>query len=137
MTDINIYTIHPRIQSIEKDLLYLAKLCVGRICFREKYFQDNCFQMRSWLLKKSTLKNSLIIKWRKFVFFPANLQNKKQEKGVPFLVTYAILNSLSKIIRDNIYLLNMNEELSKTFWAVFGLGLVMSIAKKSSFLKIR
>ena len=73
----------------------------------------------------------------KFVFFPANLQNKKQEKGVLFLVTYAILNSLSKIIRDNIYLLNMNEELSKTFWAVFGLGLVMSIAKKSSFLKIR
>ena len=42
---------------------------------------------------------------------PANLQNKKREKGVPFVVTYhLILNSLNKIIRDNMYLLNMNEE---------------------------
>ena len=49
-------------------------------------------------------------------FFPANLQNKKREKGVPFVVTYhPILNSLSKIIRDNMYLLNMNEEVRKTF----------------------
>ena len=28
---------------------------------------------------------------------------------------HAILNSLSKIIRDNMYLLNMNEEVRKTF----------------------
>ena len=50
---------------------------------------------------------------REVRFFPANLQNKKPEKGVPFAVTcHPILNSLSKINRDNIYLLNMNEELS-------------------------
>ena len=66
---------------------------------------------------------------KKVRFFPANLQNKKGEKGVPFVmkgvpfvmkgvplvmkgvsfVTYhPFLNSLSKIIRDNMYLLNMN-----------------------------
>ena len=53
---------------------------------------------------------------KKVRFFPDNLQNKKREKGVPFVVAYhPILNSLSKIIRDNIYLLNMNEEVRKTF----------------------
>ena len=53
---------------------------------------------------------------KKARFFPANLQNKKREKGVPFVVTFhPILNSLSKIIRDNMYLFNMNEEVRKTF----------------------
>ena len=48
--------------------------------------------------------------------FPANLQNKKCEKGVPFVVTYhLILNSLSKIIQGNMYIFNMNEEARKTF----------------------
>ena len=50
---------------------------------------------------------------KKLNFFSANLQSKKLEKGVPFVVTYhPILNSLNKIIRDNMYLLHMNEELS-------------------------
>ena len=53
---------------------------------------------------------------KKVRFSPANLQNKKREKGVQFVVTYhLILNSLNKIIRDNMYLLNMNEEVRKTF----------------------
>ena len=53
---------------------------------------------------------------KKVRFFPANLQNKKREEGVPFVVTYhPILNRFSKIIRDNMYLLNMNEEVRKTF----------------------
>ena len=58
---------------------------------------------------------------REVRFFPANLQNKKPEKGVPFAVTcHPILNSLSKINLDNIYLLNMNEELShQELWSHF------------------
>ena len=53
---------------------------------------------------------------KKVRFFPANLQHKKREKGVPFVATYhPIFNNLSKIIRDNMYLFNMNEEVRKTF----------------------
>ena len=52
---------------------------------------------------------------KKVRFFPANLQNKKREKGVLFVVTYdLILYSLNKIILDKMYLLNMNEEVRKT-----------------------
>ena len=71
---------------------------------------------RRQIWRESTLKTSLIIEIKKAKFFPANLQNKKREKGVPFVITYhPILNSLNKIIRDNMYLLNMNEEVRKTF----------------------
>ena len=53
---------------------------------------------------------------QKVNFFPANLQNEKREKGARFVVTYhTIQNSLNKIIQDNMYLINMNEEVRKTF----------------------
>ena len=53
---------------------------------------------------------------KKVRFFPPNLQNKKREKGVPFVPTYhPILNSLSKVVRNSMYLLNMNEEVTETF----------------------
>ena len=45
--------------------------------------------------KKSTLKEKLgDNEMKKVRFFPANLQDKKREKGVPLVVTYhPILNS--------------------------------------------
>ena len=53
---------------------------------------------------------------KKVRFFPPNLQNKKREKGVPFVPSYRPnLNCLSKLIRDSMYLLNMNEEVTETF----------------------
>ena len=48
-------------------------------------------------------------------------ENKKKSginkrKGVPFVVTYhPKLKNLSKIIKDNLYLLYMNDEVKKTF----------------------
>ena len=70
----------------------------------------------SWFLKRKYPERLIDNKMKKVRFFPANLQNKKREKGVPFEVTYhPILNSLSKIVRDNMYLLNMNEEVRETF----------------------
>ena len=53
---------------------------------------------------------------KKVKFSPATLQIKKREIGVPFVVTYhPIHNSLNKIIRSNMYLLKMSEEIRKTF----------------------
>ena len=72
--------------------------------------------MRSWFLKRKYPEKLIDNEMKKVRFFPGNLQNKKCEKGVPFEVTYyPILNSLSKIIRNNMYLLNINEEIRKTF----------------------
>ena len=72
--------------------------------------------MRSSFLKKKYPEKLIDNEMNKVRFFPANLQNKKFEKVVPFVVTYhLILNSLSKIIQDNVYLLYMNEQVTKTF----------------------
>ena len=72
--------------------------------------------MRSRFLKRKYPEKLIDNEMKKVRFLPAHLQNKRREKGVPFVVTYhPILNSLSKIFRDNMYLLNMNEEVKKTF----------------------
>ena len=66
-------------------------------------------------------------------FFPPNIRNKKREKGVPFAVTYhPILNSLSKITRENMHFLNTNE-----FTKIFSQGPrvpFQSARKLSSYL---
>ena len=95
--------LHP--EHTKRSIVFSQTLRVSRICSREKNFRDHRLQMRSWFLKRKYPKKLI-----------DNLQNKKREKGVPFVVTYIpILNSLSKIIRDNMYLINMNEEVRKTF----------------------
>ena len=72
--------------------------------------------MRSWFLKRKYPKKLIDNEMKNVRFFPANQQNTKREKRAPFVVTYhPIHNRLSKIIRDKIYLLNMNEEVRKTF----------------------
>ena len=72
--------------------------------------------MKSWFLNRKYPEKLIVNEMKKVRFFPAILQNKKHEKGVPFVVSdHLILNSLIKIIRDNVYLLNMNEEVRKTF----------------------
>ena len=72
--------------------------------------------MRSWFLKRKYPKKLIDNEMKNVRFFPVNQQNKKREKGVLFVVTYhPIHNRLSKIIRGKMYLLNMNEEVRKTF----------------------
>ena len=52
----------------------------------------------------------------KFNFSKKINPKEKEEKGVPLVVTYhSSLNCLSKIIRDNLYLLCMNDEVKKVF----------------------
>ena len=105
---------HP--EPTKRSIVFSKTLRVSRICSREMDFQDHCLQMRSWFLKRKYPEKLIDIGMKKVRFFPANLQNKECEKGVPFVVTnHPILNSLSNIIQDNMYLLNMTEEVRKTF----------------------
>ena len=89
--------------------------------------------MRSWFMKRKYPEKLIDNEMKKVRFFPANLQNKKREKGVPFAVTYhPILNSLSKITRENMHFLNTNE-----FTKIFSQGPrvpFQSARKLSSYL---
>ena len=84
------------------------------------------------------------------IFFPVNLQTKNCEKWVPFLVSYnPVLNSLNKIIWDNMHLLDMNEDVSSENFLTetygltsecsepeFGSSKVIFIAKINRFLEM-
>ena len=88
---------HP--EHTKRSIGFSQTLYVSRICFCEKDFRDDCLHMRSWFLKRKHPENLIYNEMKKVRFFPANLQNKKREKGIPSVVTYhPILNSLNKII---------------------------------------
>ena len=57
-------------------------------CGNEKNFGDHCLQMKSSFLKRKYPEKLIDSDMKKVRFFPTNLQNKKREKGVPFVVTY-------------------------------------------------
>ena len=101
--------------SIQKDL-YLAKLYVSvELVFVKRTFEIIASKREQSLCEENPEK-LIDNKMKKVGFFPANLQNKKREKGVPLVVIYhPIFNSLRKIIQDNVYLLYMNEEVRETF----------------------
>ena len=53
---------------------------------------------------------------RKVKFCKEGIKKAKGAKGIPFAVTYHLqLKNLGRIINQNIYLLNMNEETKKIF----------------------
>ena len=73
--------------------------------------------MKSWFLKRGYPERIIDYEIEKVNF----RENKKKSginkrKGVPFVVTYhPKLKNLSNIIKDNLYLLYMNDEVKKTF----------------------
>ena len=70
---------------------------------------------------------------RKVCFSEQGQKSKKFEKGVPFFVTYhPLLSKLSSIIRWNLYLLYMNQEVKNVFTP--GLVSYRSARKINSYL---
>ena len=77
---------HP--EHTKRSIVFSQTLHVSRICSHEKDFRDHSLQMRSWFLKRKYPEQLIDNEIKKVRFFPANLQNKNHEKGVPFVVTY-------------------------------------------------
>ena len=72
--------------------------------------------MKSWFLKRSYPEHLIDTEMQKVKFKSREKSAKSKLKGVPFVVTYhPSLNCLHKIIRDNTYLLYMNEEVKNLF----------------------
>ena len=72
--------------------------------------------MKSWFLKRSYPEHLIDNEMKKVKFKSREKTENSKLKGVPFVVTYhASLNCLQNIIRDNTYLLYMNEKVNKLF----------------------
>ena len=96
----------------KKSIVYSQTVRVSRACSQEEDYKNCCNQMKSWLLRRSCSEHLIDTKMKKVKFKSREKTEKSKLKGVPFVVTYhPSLNRLHKIIRDNTYLLYMNEEL--------------------------
>ena len=72
--------------------------------------------MKSWFLKRGYPEKLLENEMRKVKFSKEGIKKAKGVKGTSFVVTYhPQLKNLARIINQNIYLLNMNEETKKVF----------------------
>ena len=106
---------HP--EHTKRSIIYSQTLRLKRLCSLEKDFKEKLSEMKSWFLKRGYPERIIDYEIEKVNF----RENKKKSginkrKGVPFVVTYhPKLKNLSKIIKDNLYLLYMNDEVKKTF----------------------
>ena len=106
---------------MKRSIVFSQTLRVTRICSRGNDYQDHFLQIRSWFLKRKYSEKLNDNEMKKFSFFSANLHRKKRGKRVPFLTTYQpflttyhpMINGSNKATLDNMYLLNINEELGK------------------------
>ena len=100
----------------KKSIIYSQTLRLSRLCSFEQEFEGHKRNLRSWFVKRRYPEEIIDKEMSKVKFnFSKKINPKeKEEKGVPLVVTYhPSLNCLSKIIRDNLYLLYMNNEVKK------------------------
>ena len=103
----------------KRSIVYSQPLKATRLCSLESDFLKHCTNMKSWFLKKAIQKTWLIKRWKKGNFSENVNKKSKKPKVVPFLLS---LNSLSRIIIDNLNILRISREDK----AVFSTGLMVS-----------
>ena len=105
---------HP--EHTKKSIIYRQTLRLSNLCSFEQDFEGHKRNLRLWFIKRRYPEKIIDKEMSKVKSnFPKKIIPKeKEEKGVPLVVTYhPSLNCLSKIIRDNLYLLYMNNEVKK------------------------
>ena len=101
---------HPK--HTKHSVAFSQTLRMSRLCSNESDFERNKEKMRSWFVKREYPKKLIDSEIRKVKFnIKKNNRKNKSKNGVPFIVTYhPLLNSFYGIIRQNLYILNMDEK---------------------------
>ena len=102
----------------KRSIIYSQALRVSRICSRECDFRKHISEMKTWFLRRGYSKNLVEseIKKVKFSHISNNKSQKRTLKRIPLVVTYhPLLKSLGKVLRKNLNILYMDEEIKKCF----------------------
>ena len=100
----------------KRSIVYSQTLRASRACSKEEDYKNYCNQMESWFLKRSYPDHLIDNEMEKIMFKSREKIEKSKLKHLPFVVTYhPSLNCLHIIIRDNTYLLYMNQEVKSLF----------------------
>ena len=108
---------HP--EHTKRSIVYSQLLRVSWICSRENDFNRHKSNMKIWFQKRRYLENIIENEMKKVKFPSCNKAQRKNSKGIAFVVTYhPLLKQFEGILRRNLYLLNMNAEVKQTFTPV-------------------
>ena len=100
----------------KRSVVLSQTLRISRLCSEENDFKNYRSQMKSWFLKRGYPEKLTENEMRKVKFGKEGIKKAKGVKDIPFVVTYEPqLKNIGRIINQNNYLLNMNEETKKVF----------------------
>ena len=106
---------HPN--DTKRSVVFSQTLRISRLCSYEENFIKHKANMKSWFLKREYPERLISAEMDKVKF--SNIErksNSKTQKGIPLVVTYhPLLKSLSSILKNNIYLLHVDQEVKRTF----------------------
>ena len=95
-----------------KSVVFHQTLRISRLCSSEKDFEDHKEEMKSWFRKREYPENLIRSEMNKVKFsnFRSKNTDKNNMKGIPLVMDYPLLKSLSGIIDKNLSILYMDEE---------------------------
>ena len=101
----------------KRSVVFSQTLRISRLCSNESDLEQNKEKMRSWFVKREYPEKLVDSEKRKVKYNIRESNRKNKSKnGVPFIVTYhPLLNSLYRIIRKKLYLLNMDQRVKEVF----------------------
>ena len=118
----------------KRSIVYSQLLRVSWICSSENDFNRHKSNMKIWFQKLGYPENIIENEMKKVKFPSSNKVQRKNSKGIAFVVTYhPLLKQPEGILRRNKYLLNMNAEVKQTFTPV-PMVFYRSSKKLSSYL---
>ena len=105
---------HP--EHTKRYIVFSQGLRVSRIWSQAEDFRKLTTETRSWFYKRGYPKGLVEKEMRKVKFSGYTRRNKREKKGVPFVITYhPSLKNIGRIINQNLYILYMNEEVKSVF----------------------
>ena len=101
----------------KRSMVFSQILRISRLCSKREDFNSFCFQMKTWFRRRDYPEDLINTEMKKVKFSPPRKNaNTKKSKGIPFVVTFhPLLKGLNKIIKKNMYILIMDNEVKGTF----------------------
>ena len=111
---LNYASLHP--EHTKRLVVFSQTLRIIRLCSEENNFKNYRSQMKSWFLKREYPEKLIENKMRKVKSCKEGIKRRKESKAFHLLLrTTPQLKNLGRIINENFYLLNLNEETKKLF----------------------
>ena len=100
----------------KRSTVFSQSLRISWICSQAEDFRKHTTEMRSWFYKRGYPKSFVEKEMGKVKFSGYTKTNKREKKGVPFVITNQLsLKIIGRIINQNLYILYMSEDVKSVF----------------------